>query len=83
MKKDGWKKEVARDFLAIGSIPFFILVIARVILLNDPDFLSQFIIAGVIFLLLTYFFKTNVYSGLALITVVLLSLFYNDQIRRS
>lgn len=42
-----WKKELARDCIALGSIPFYILVVARVSMLSKPIYLAQFIFAGI------------------------------------
>lgn len=77
MKKN-WLKEVARDIIALGSIPFFILVLVRVSLLEKPYFLSQFIIAGVIFLVLMLIFKSDLYSGLALVVLIFTILYYEN-----
>ena len=57
MKEDaqGWLKTAARDIVAIGGIPFFILVLARVYLLDNPIYFSQFIISGVLFLGIFFF----------------------------
>lgn len=71
-------KSVARDFIALGSIPFFILVIVRVWLLDTPSYLSQLVIAGTLFLTLTFFLKNNLYSGLALIILFFTALVYGD-----
>ena len=73
-----WKKELARDFIALGSIPVLILVIARIWILDNPAYLFQVIIGGVLFLLLAFLFKSNIYSGLALVMAFFLSLHYND-----
>lgn len=77
MKKE-LVKEVARDFIALGSIPFFLLVLVRIWILPNPEFLTQFIIAGGMFLLAFFIFKQNIYSGLALITLIFTSLHYSD-----
>ena len=81
MKKE-WLRELARDFVALGGIPFFILVLVRVSLLERPDYFSQFVIAGVIFILLMLIFKSDTYSGLGLIVLVFTILYY-DQTRFS
>ncbi len=78
MKKREWLKETARDIVALGSLPFFLLVVARVVILPNQHFLSQFIFAGIIFFLLMPLFKQNLYSGLGLILLVLVSLYYNN-----
>lgn len=71
-------KEVARDFIAFGSPVFFALVLARVYLLSNFEYLSQFVIAGILFFILFLFFKINLYSGLSLIVLVFTILYYND-----
>ena len=75
-----WIKTAARDIVAIGGIPFFILVLARVHMLNNPEYFSQFLISGGVFLLAFLLFKQNIYSGLGLITLVFTSMYYNDVI---
>ncbi|MBU4069999.1 MAG: hypothetical protein KJ646_03370 [Nanoarchaeota archaeon] len=77
MKKE-FIKETARDIIALGGVPFFILVLVRVAILSKPDFLLQFLLAGVIFLLINFLVKTNLYSGLGLIILIFTSLYYND-----
>ncbi len=76
--KKSWIKEFARDFIALGSIPFFILVLVRVSILSKPYFLSQFMISGVLFILLIKLFKANLYSGFGLVMLIFTSLYYND-----
>ena len=73
-----WKGEIARDLVALGSIPFFILVLVRVYLLNKPDYFSQFLIAGILLILLSFVIKINLYSGLALVILVFTNLYYQD-----
>lgn len=80
MNKEGLKENVnatARDIVALGSIPFFILVLVRVYLLNKPDYFSQFLIAGVLFLILAFSFKFDKYSGLGLVILIFTILYYN------
>ena len=78
MKDKNWFKEFARDFVALGSPVFFVLVLARISILSQPYYLSQFIIAAVIFFLLMILFKSDLYSGLAFIVLIFTSLYYND-----
>jgi len=73
-----WKTEIARDFIALGSIPFFILVLVRIYILSQPAYFSQVAIAGALFLIFAYILKGNIYSGLALIAGFFLSNHYND-----
>ena len=78
MKKEGFWRELARDFVALGSIPVLILVIARVWILDNPAYLSQFLIGGILFLILAFIFRSDLYSGLGLVMTFFLVLFYND-----
>lgn len=71
-------KETARDLIALGGLPFFILIVARVWLLSKPYYSFQFIIGGFVFLILMLIFKSNLHSGLGLIALVFTTLYYND-----
>lgn len=71
-------KEVARDLIALGGIPFFILVLVRVYLLNNPTYFSQFAVAGLIFIVIGIFLRTSIYAGLGLIALVFTNLYYQD-----
>ena len=71
-------KEIVRDFIALGSPIFFILVIVRVSLLSNFEYLSQFVIAGILFIVLFFFIKINMYSGLSLIVLIFTTLYYNN-----
>ena len=72
------KKEAARDIIALGSPVFFLLVIARIFLLSNYAYLSQFIIAGILFLAMMFFIKANYYSGLGLIVLIFTAKYYGD-----
>lgn len=78
MEKREIVKESARDLISLGSIPFFILVLIRVMMLNKPTYFWQFVISGLIFLVIWFFSKINLYAGLALIIVVFTNLYYQD-----
>lgn len=73
-----WKKELARDFIALGGIPFFVLVLVRVFILSQPAYFYQFLIAGGLFLVTFLFLKQNTYSGLALIALFFTANHYQD-----
>ena len=77
-ESNGWFKTAARDIVAIGGVPFFILVLVRVYLLNNPTYFSQFVIAGIVFLGTWFLFKQNIYAGLGLIVLVFTSMYYVD-----
>ncbi len=70
-------KEIARDLIALGGIPFFILIIGRVWMLDKPYYPFQFIIGGIIFLLFMFIFKSNLHSGLGLIALTFMLIYYN------
>jgi hypothetical protein len=78
MKNSDWKKEFLRDLIAMGGIPFFLLVLVRVYMLDKPEYFNQFFISGAIFLILFLIFKSNLYSGLGLIVLLFTSKYYND-----
>ncbi len=72
-------KETARDIIALGGLPFFVIVLIRFFILPDyPYYLSQFAFAGIIFFLLMLLFKPNLHSGLGLILLVFTILLYED-----
>lgn len=79
MKKE-WKKEAARDILALGSWVFFILVIARAAIKPYRPFLDELIIAGVIILVIGFMIKYDSYVARGMVVAVLTSIFYNSLI---
>ena len=78
-----WKKELARDCIALGGIFFYALVVARVAMLQNWNYVFQFVFAAAVFVLFALIFKKNfkpdMYSGLGLILLVFVSLFYKDR----
>ncbi|MBT6690091.1 hypothetical protein HN903_04020 [archaeon] len=76
--KGVWLKEVARDLVALGSVPFFVLVLVRVWMLNNPVYFLQFVTSGVVFGLMFLWIRQDVYAGLGLIVLVFTSLYYGD-----
>ncbi|MFC1685853.1 hypothetical protein ACFLZZ_02400 [Nanoarchaeota archaeon] len=74
-----WKKEVARDILAIAGVPFFLVILARAFVGPYWNFVYQLSIAGVILLLFWMFFKkSNYYLSRGMVLWVFSSLFYQD-----
>jgi len=73
------KKEVARDNLALGSIAFYILVMARALIGPYWEFLIQLITAGIFLMIISLFIKNteNHISRLTVLTVFTI-LFYNQ-----
>jgi len=81
-KKD-LKKELIRDFLALGSWVFYILVIGRALIEPFRPFADQMIIAGIfliiINLILIYLNKQyDSYTSKALIIAYFTIIFYNN-----
>ena len=71
-----WKKEVARDLLALGSIPFYLIVIARTIVGAFEPFLFQLVFGLIIVTFFTHFTKANTHLARGLILLVFISAFY-------
>ena len=76
-----WKKELARDFLALGSWVFFVLVIVRLLILPYKwTYINHLYIAGGLILLVDLFLRGRVdtYISRALVIVFYTSLFYEN-----
>lgn len=80
MKKD-WKKEVARDCIALGSIPFYLIVIIRAIVGQYAVFVYQLLIAFVVLVALSFVVKkSDMYIARAFVLWVFTSLFYRHNL---
>jgi hypothetical protein len=77
MKRE-WLENIARDFVALGSPVFLILVILRLFIIPNYEVIVGMIIACVIFFIPFYFLRQNIYSGIGLITLVFLIQNYAD-----
>ena len=75
-----WKKEFARDCIALGGIFFYALVIVRVAMLQNWNYVFQFVFAAAVFFLITAIltFKAEAHAGLGFILLVLISLYYKN-----
>lgn len=74
-----WKKEVARDIIALGSIPFYFLVIARATVGMYLAFVYQLAIALPVLIVLSFLIKkSNQYIARGFIVVFFTSLFYKS-----
>ncbi|MFH1325205.1 MAG: hypothetical protein ABIH49_00345 [archaeon] len=71
-------KETARDLVALGGIPFFVLVLARISILSKPEYLTQIAIAGAVYLIAIFIIKANIHSGLGLVVLIFTSLYYKN-----
>jgi len=81
------KKEWARDFLALGSWVFYLLVVGRALIKFYRPFTDQIIIAGLILLVLGFLFgfiskkyKYDGYVARGLVLVIFTTIFYNHKI---
>lgn len=74
--KKEWVKEFARDFIALGSLPFLILTIVRVSVIQIY-YPMQFIISSILFFVLNAIFKGEMRAGIGVILLTFTSLFYN------
>ena len=80
MKKrvEWFLKESARDFLALGSIAFLILVLSRAILGPYLNIFYQLIISSLTLLIFSFFIKNYEYHlALGFILVIFTLLFYD------
>lgn len=75
----GTKQEILRDIVALGGLPFYVLVTARAAIGPYPAFLSQVVIALPVLILLARLVRgSNLHIARALILVVFTSIFYKS-----
>lgn len=69
-----WKKELTRDIIALGSIPFYALVVIRMLIPEEFSVLvPQLIIAFIVLCILSTFIKLNHHIAQGFILVVFTS----------
>lgn len=73
-----WKKEIARDTIALGSIPFYSIVIIRAVIGKYAPFVYQLLIALVIIFVLSKLKNANQHIARGIVLVVFSSMFYKD-----
>lgn len=79
--KTSWLKEIARDLLALGSIPFYFLVVIRAVIGKYDIFVYQMLIAAIIIFILYFIIKdSNIHIARALVILAFTSLFYKEMI---
>ena len=77
--KAKWKKEIARDCLALGSIPFYFIVAVRAVIGKYMLFVYQMLISVVVLFILYRLIKnSNMHVARSFILVAFTSIFYND-----
>ena len=82
-KINNWKKELARDFLALGSWVFYVLVVVRILILPYRwPYLNHLLIAGGLILLVDLFLRGKVdgYVGRAVVIAFYTCLFYENRL---
>ena len=79
--EQNWKKELARDAMAFGSILFYAIVIIRAIIGDYMPFVYQLLIALAILIILSFIIKkANHHIAMAFILIVFTSIFYKDNL---
>ena len=80
MTKD-WKKEVARDSIALGSIPFYFIVIIRAIIGKYNIFVYQLLIALAVLIILSLVVKkSDMHIARCFALWAFTSLFYKEML---
>lgn len=75
MKKE-WIKELARDLIALGGVPFLALTIARVSM-GPVYYPLEFIVSAALFFVLKIIFKAESHAGIGIILSIFTSIYYN------
>ena len=79
--KTSWLREIARDLVALGSIPFYFLVVIRAIIGKYDIFVYQLLIAAIIIFILNFIIKdSNMHIARSLVVLVFTSLFYKEML---
>ncbi len=72
-------REISRDLMALGSIPFLLLVLIRIYIANNYLQFFQIIFGVILIFLLSIIFKRNdKYSAVIVVLGVFTSIFYNE-----
>lgn len=72
------KKQLACDILALGSIPLYLIVMARALIGPYLEFLGQLAIALLVVLALSYFIDAHMHISRGMILTIIVSMFYRD-----
>jgi len=71
-------KEVSRDIMALGGLPFYFIVIVRAIVGESYSFIMQLVIAFAISFALSKIVKSNQHVARGFILLFFISLFYKE-----
>lgn len=72
------KKEIARDIIAFGSIPFYAIVIARATVGEHLPFVAHLLLAALLLFLASLFVSFNRHMARGVILAIFTSAFYQD-----
>ncbi len=70
-------KEISRDLLALGGLPFFFLAMARSLIGEYMLYTYQLLLSLVIITLVSLFVKSNLHLARSIVVLVFSVLFYN------
>lgn len=74
---ENWQKETARDIIALGSIPFYVIVVIRAIVGQYTPFVSHLLISLIVLVILWGITrKASQHIARAFVLVVYTSFFY-------
>src|SRR3989338_593690 len=74
-----WLKEIARDLVALGSIPFYLLVVVRSVIGDYYAFVYQMVIAAIAIFVLYFLIKDlSLHVARSLVITFFTSLFYKE-----
>ncbi|MDP7141286.1 MAG: hypothetical protein QF362_00900 [Candidatus Woesearchaeota archaeon] len=79
MKSNKWIKEIARDSIALGSIPFYFILIIRAVIGKYNIFVYQLLIALAVLVGFSFIVKkSNMHIARCFVLWMFSSLFYKD-----
>lgn len=74
-----WLKEIARDVIALASLPFYLIAIVRVAIAEHKIYTWQLVIALIVVYFLYFILrKTNLYAAMAIPLFIFTNLFYDN-----
>jgi len=81
MVKGDMRREAARDFIALGSVIFYVLVVARSIIGPYTLLIYQLLISALVLFVFSMLIREqDGYLARGFVLLVLLSLFYSDDL---
>mgnify|MGYP001580589538 CR=1 FL=1 len=79
--KNAWTKEIARDLTALGSIPFYFLVLIRAIIGKYNLFVYHLLIAAIAIFIFYFIIKnSDLHVARSFAALIFVSLFYKEMI---